>query len=99
VPAAYRFTPRGSFVLAFGAPLDVPGPLSNHDERVDSLVGQYASFLRDEWRLYPSNIPWNHLLYYCQLPLADAGAPAEKAGRSGITATAEPVSGMQTGAA
>ena len=99
VPASYRFTPRGSFVLAFGAPFDVPGAASTHDERVDSLVGQYAGFLRDEWRLHPSNIPWNHLLHYCLLPAADAGAPGGKAGRSGASAVAKPMSGMPTGVA
>lgn len=79
VPIAYRFSLRGSFVLEFGAPFHVPGPQSTHDERVDSLVGQYANFLRDEWRLYPWNIPWNHLLHYCLLPEADPGSLGEKA--------------------
>ena len=78
-PVAYRFTPRGTFALEFGAPFDVLGPQSTHDERVDSLVAQYANFLRDEWRLYPWNIPWNHLLHYCLLPEADSGAPGERA--------------------
>ncbi len=79
VPMAYRFTARGSFVLEFGAPLHVLGPESPHDERVDSLVGQYANFLRDQWRLYPWNIPWNHLLHHCQLPVADRASLGEKA--------------------
>jgi lauroyl/myristoyl acyltransferase len=74
VPIAYRFTPRGSFVLEFGAPFDVPGPSSPHDRRVDALVGQYADFLRDQWRRYPWNIPWNHLVHYYLLPEADADA-------------------------
>ena len=99
VPVAYRFTPRGSFVLAFGAPFDDPGPASTHDKRIDSLVGQYASFLRDEWRRYPSNIAWNHLLHYCLLPEADAGATSENADTSGTSIAAEPVSGMRSGAA
>ena len=71
VPIACRFTPRGSFVLEFGAPFHAPGPDSPHDERIDSLVGQYADFLRAEWRLYPWNIPWHHLRDHCQLPAAD----------------------------
>ena len=79
VPIAYRFSPRGFFVLEFGAPFDVPGPQSTHDERVDSLVGQYASFLRDEWRRYPWNIQWKQLRYYCLLPEVDAAALGEKA--------------------
>jgi len=99
VPVVYRFTPRGSFALEFGAPLDVPGPPSTHDERVDSLVAQYASFLRDQWRRYPWNIPWNHLLHYCLLPEADPGAPGELAVESGATASVKPVSGMRTGVA
>jgi lauroyl/myristoyl acyltransferase len=74
VPVVYRFTPRGTFALEFGTPFDVLGPQSTHDERVDSLVAQYANFLRDEWRRYPWNIPWNHLLHYCLLPEADSGA-------------------------
>jgi lauroyl/myristoyl acyltransferase len=77
VPVAYRFTPRGTFALEFGAPFDALGPQSTHDERVDSLVAQYAHFLRDEWRRYPWNIPWNHLLHYCLLPEVDSGAPGE----------------------
>ena len=97
VPVAYRFTPRGTFALEFGAPLDVTGPASTHDERVDSLVAQYADFLRDQWRRYPWNIPWNHLLHYCQLPEADAGAPGEQAVESGAIASAGPVSGVRTG--
>jgi lauroyl/myristoyl acyltransferase len=97
LPVAYRFTPRGYFVMAFGAPLHDPGPASTHDERVDSLVAQYASFLRDEWRRYPANIPWNHLLHYCLLPEADTAATSEKANRSGTAATSE--AGMRTGAA
>ena len=68
VPIAYRFSPRGFFVLEFGEPFQAPGPQSTHDERVDSLVGQYASFLRDEWRRYPWNIHWNQLRNYCLLP-------------------------------
>ncbi len=74
MPIAYRFTPRGSFDLEFGAPLDVPGPSSTRDQRVDSLVDQYADFLRAEWRRYPWNIPWNHLVHYYLLPAADADA-------------------------
>jgi len=71
VPVAYRFSPRGFFVVEFGAPFHVPGPHSTHDERVDWLVGQYANFLRDEWRQYPWNIHWDHLQYYCLLPEVD----------------------------
>lgn len=78
MPIAYRFTTRGSFVLEFGAPFHVPGAESPHDERVDSLVGQYASFLRDQWRFYPWNIPWKHLLHYCQSPVADPSGPGEE---------------------
>jgi lauroyl/myristoyl acyltransferase len=79
MPVAYRFTPRGTFALEFGAPFDVAGPQSARGERIDSLVEQYASFLRDEWRRYPWNIPWNHLLHYCQLPTADSAALEETA--------------------
>ncbi len=79
MPIAYRFSPRGFFVLEFGAPFHVLGPESAHDERVDSLVGQFANFLRDEWRHYPWNIPWDHLRYYCRLPEVDPGALGEKA--------------------
>ena len=71
VPIAYRFTSRGSFVLEFGTPFYVPGPSSTHDQRVGALVDQYADFLRDEWRRYPWNIPWAHLLYYVLLPEAE----------------------------
>ena len=78
VPVAYRFTARGSFVLEFGAPFHVLGPESPYDERVDSLVAQYANFLRDQWRLYPWNIPWNHLLHHCLLPEADPVGLGEK---------------------
>jgi lauroyl/myristoyl acyltransferase len=88
IPIAYRFTARGSFVLEFGAPLHAPGPESPHDERVDSLVGQFADFLRAQWRLYPWNIPWHHLLHYCSLPEADSGALGEKA--TGLRAQALP---------
>ena len=73
VPIAYRFSPRGSFVLEFGAPFRDPGPGSARDERIDSLVGQFARFLRDEWRRYPWNIPWHHLVHYCALPELDSG--------------------------
>lgn len=79
VPIAYRFSPRGSFVLEFGAPLRDPGPGSTHDERIDSLVAQFASFLRDQWRRYPWNIPWHHLTHYCSLPEIGSGALGEKA--------------------
>jgi lauroyl/myristoyl acyltransferase len=78
IPIAYRFTARGSFVLEFGAPLHVLGPESTHDERIDSLVGQFADFLRAEWRRYPWNIPWHHMTHYCSLPEIDSGAPDEK---------------------
>lgn len=77
MPIAYRFSPRGSFVLEFGAPLRIPGPQSSHEERVDALVGQFADFLRAEWRRYPWNIPWHHLVRYCVLPELDGGAPGE----------------------
>ena len=99
VPVVYRFTPRGTFALEFGAPFDVLGSESTHDERVDSFVAQYANFLRDEWRRYPWNIPWNHLLHYCLLPEAGSGAPGAQAVRSGVTASGEPISGMRTGLA
>jgi lauroyl/myristoyl acyltransferase len=79
VPIGYRFSPRGFFVVEFGAPFHVLGPQSSHDERVDSLVGQYANFLRDEWRRYPWNIQWHHLRHYCLLPEVDPGALGEKA--------------------
>ncbi len=79
IPIAYRFTARGSFVLEFGAPLHVPGPESTHDERVGSLVGQFADFLRAEWRLYPWNIPWHHLEQYCTLPEVESGGASEEA--------------------
>jgi len=96
MPVVYRFTPRGTFVLEFGAPFDVLDPQSTHDERVDALVAQYGDFLRDEWRRYPWNIPWNHLLHYCLLPEAGSFAPGEQAPRSGASASADPVSGMRT---
>ena len=57
----------------------------------------YASFLRDQWRRYPWNIPWNHLLHYCLLPEAGPDAPGELAVESGAIASAKPVSGMRTG--
>ena len=78
MPIGYRFSPRGFFVLEFGAPFDVLGPQSSHDERVDSLVGQYANFLRDEWRRYPWNIHWHHLKHYCRLPEVDPSALGQK---------------------
>jgi len=71
VPIAYRFSPRGFFVLEFGTPFRVPGSEATHDERVASLVEQYASFLREEWRRYPWNIHWNQLRHYCLLPEVD----------------------------
>ena len=78
VPMGLRFSPRGFFVLEFGSRFRVPGPQSPHEERVESLVGQYAEFLRSEWRRYPWNIHWSHLHYYCQLPGFDLSprAPA-----------------------
>jgi hypothetical protein len=79
--------------------LDVPGPASTHDERVDALIAQYADFLRDQWRRYPWNIPWNHLLHYCLLPEAGSDAPGELAVESGAIASAKTVSGMRTGVA
>jgi KDO2-lipid IV(A) lauroyltransferase len=79
VPIACRFSPRGFFVLEFGAPFDILGPASTHEERIDSLVGQYASFVRDEWRRCPWNIQWRQLRYYCQLPEFDPDALGEKA--------------------
>ena len=79
VPMAYRFSPRGFFVLEFEAPFDVLGPQSTHDERVASLVAQYASFLRNEWRRFPWNIQWRQLRYYCRLPEVDPGLLGEKA--------------------
>jgi len=79
VPIAHRFSPRGFFVLEFGPPLHVLGPQSTPDERIDSLVGQYANFLRDEWRRYPWNIQWRHLRHHCLSPNVDPGSPAESA--------------------
>lgn len=77
MPIAHQFSRRGFFLLEFGAPFHVLGPHSPHDQRVDSLVGQYASFLRDEWRRYPWNIQWAHLRLYCRLPKFDPGALGE----------------------
>jgi len=71
LPLALRFSPRGHFVMEFGPPLQVPASPATHDERVDSLVGQYADFLRGEWRRYPWNIHWTHLHYYLELPEID----------------------------
>jgi len=79
VPIAFRFSPRGFFVLEFGTPFHVLGSQSTHDERVDSLVAQYANFLRDEWRRYPWNIQWKQLRYYCMLPEIDPGAVSRRA--------------------
>jgi lauroyl/myristoyl acyltransferase len=79
VPIAHRFSPRGFFVLEFGAPFHVLGPQSTPDERIDSLVGQYANFLRDEWRRYPWNIQWNHLRHHCELPNVDPDSSGENA--------------------
>jgi lauroyl/myristoyl acyltransferase len=90
VPIAYRFSPRGFFVLEFGAPFHVLGPQSTHDERVDSLVAQYASFLRDEWRRYPWNVHWNQLRAYCLLPEVDLDAPDEADGAISRRAQALP---------
>jgi lauroyl/myristoyl acyltransferase len=79
VPIAYRFSARGFFVVEFGAPFHVLGEESTHDERVDSLVAQYANFLRDEWRRYPWNIPLDELQHYCRPPEIDRDAPNERA--------------------
>jgi len=76
LPISYRFSPRGFFVLEFGEAFYALGPQSSRDERVDSLVAQYAGFLRDEWRRYPWNIQWPYLQHYCQLPAVDPGDKA-----------------------
>ena len=68
LPIANRFTPRGFFVMEIGQPFAVLGPQATREERIDSLVDQYAHFLRNEWRSYPWNIQWNQLRYYCDLP-------------------------------
>jgi lauroyl/myristoyl acyltransferase len=79
MPIAFRFSPRGFFDLEFGPPLHGVGAHSTPDERVDSLVGQYANFLRNEWRRYPWNIRGDHLRYYCLLPEVDPGVLGDKA--------------------
>jgi lauroyl/myristoyl acyltransferase len=78
MPIAYRFSPRGTFAMEFAAPFHVPGPESAHEQRVDSLVAQYANFLRDEWRRYPWNVHWGHLRYYCKLPKIGADSLPER---------------------
>ncbi|HTS22253.1 MAG TPA: hypothetical protein VMN79_10645 [Casimicrobiaceae bacterium] len=71
IPAAFRFSPRGFFVFEFGEPFVVPPQSASHEERVASLVGQYAAFLREEWSRYPWNIDWTHLRHYLLLPKDD----------------------------
>jgi KDO2-lipid IV(A) lauroyltransferase len=78
VPIAYRFSPRGHFIMELGAPFDVPGAPSTRDECIESLVAQYAAFLRQEWRRFPWNIHWDHLRYYCELPELAGVAPDAK---------------------
>ena len=68
VPVTYRFTQRGFFVMELRPPLQRLGQERSREERVQSLVDQYADFLRDEWRRYPWNIHWNHLRHYLELP-------------------------------
>ncbi|HET9762382.1 MAG TPA: hypothetical protein VFR50_02650 [Casimicrobiaceae bacterium] len=80
VPLAHRFSPRGLFILEFGAPFHAPGPHSTHDEAVDSLVGQYASFLRDHWRLYPWDVQWGQLRRHGSLPAMDSTSVATQPG-------------------
>ena len=83
---AYRFTPRGSFVMEIGKPFEMPGLQSSREARIDSLVNQYVDFLRDEWRRYPWNIQWNHLRYYCGLPeIAEAGDEVEPLGMAELS--------------
>lgn len=77
IPLAFRFTPRGSFVLEFATPLQVPSPQASHAVRVDTLVGQFADFLRAEWLRHPWNIPWHHLAQYCMLPGSDSRSSQE----------------------
>jgi lauroyl/myristoyl acyltransferase len=78
LPIANRFTPRGFFVMEIGEPFADLGPQAPREERIDSLVNQYARFLRNEWRRYPWNIQWNQLRYYCDLPDgADEGDEVE----------------------
>jgi KDO2-lipid IV(A) lauroyltransferase len=79
VPLAHRFSPRGLFILEFGAPFHTLGPQSTHDERVDSLVGQYASFLRDHWRRYPWDVQWGQLRRHGLLPAIDSAPAMEDA--------------------
>jgi KDO2-lipid IV(A) lauroyltransferase len=81
VTVAYRFSPRGFFVIEFGAPLLVSGQQSTHEERVDSLVSQYADFLRGEWRRYLWNIHWDHLKHFYLLPRSSSET-AESIGRA-----------------
>ena len=71
LPMALRFSPRGYFVMELGARFQMPSSQLTHDERVGSLVSQYAEFLRSEWRRYPWNIHWSHLHYYLELPEID----------------------------
>jgi lauroyl/myristoyl acyltransferase len=79
VPVACRFSPRGFLVVEFGQAFHVAKATLAHEARVDSLVAQYAEFLRNEWRRYPWNIHWDHLRHFCELPVADAGAVGEQA--------------------
>ena len=90
VPVAYRFTQRGFFVMEFRPPLQQLEQEAPREERVDSLLDQYAKFLRDEWRRYPWNIHWNHLRNYLELPEGASG------GASGVAAAEENVARIHT---
>jgi lauroyl/myristoyl acyltransferase len=72
VPVAYRFVQRGFFVMEFRPPLQKVGQEAPRELRLESLLDQYAKFLRDEWQRYPWNMQWNHLRHYLELPRRDS---------------------------
>ena len=75
ITVTQRFSPRGYFVMEFGPPFSIPPAALSHEQRIGALVGQYAEFLRNEWRRYPWNVHWEHLRYYCGE--VDLGAPGD----------------------
>ena len=69
VPVFAGIDGKGRVTLRFMAPLQAAG--ADREEKVESLVRQYAEILMERWRNSPWDVTWKHMRKFPKLPAVE----------------------------
>jgi non-ribosomal peptide synthetase component F/lauroyl/myristoyl acyltransferase len=70
IPSYATPRPNGQIHTAFHAPLQPEDTNANRDQKIQSLMSQYAQFLETSWHMFPESLDLFLIKHYLRRPLA-----------------------------